>query len=316
MKFHWPRATLFAIALPLMPSMTTLAQSEIPGSTLGQTAYEATQIAGLSDAKPNTKGQLTLTATGLSFTNSHFKTEIPFTRITSTSSGVVRVETGGKTGQIARAVIPYGGGLAVATVTQKSVDLLTIEYLDLTGGYHGAVFYVPSASAQTLNGRISRQLSAYTSRSLQSCEAGPRASNSVVIEPIEASAVELPAEYRVLLYEGIVDQLRDRDTPYSYFRAGSLEGLSCPAMKLRITVTDFVKGSQALRAETGPLGMFVGKTSVSVHIELTAYDGHSLLSTDMTNSKRMDTASLGVATSVAKAVSKKIRKMSTGRSAS
>ena len=298
-----------------MLGMPALARSATKGQTSDTSAYEATQVMGLPDAKPSIKGQLTLSNTELQFANQDFTGQIPFIRITSVSVGNQRVETGGKTGSIARKVIPYGGGMALATITQKSVDLFTIEYVDPKGGYHGAVFFMPKASAQVLSDRMASRLSTVAPRQAESCAEGSSNPSAVVLEPIASGAVSLPAEYRVLLYEGLFNELRDSAPAAAYVRAGSADA-SCSGMKLKITVTDFKKGNQVLRAETGPIGLFVGKTSVSFHVELTAADGHRVLAEDMTSSKRMDSDSLGVAKSVAKAVSKKIRKLPAAKSAS
>ena len=268
-----------------------------------------TQIAGLLDAKPNIKGQLTMSDTALGFSSPGFTAQIPFTRITSVSTGDIRIETGGTTGRIVRQVIPFGGGMAVATVTQKAVDLLTIEYEDPNGGYHGAVFYVPKLSAKILSDRAASQLSTMVAKQPPACDGIPSSSTSIVVEPI-AARVELPAEYRVLLYEALIKELSDSKPPITYIRAGRTDaGAGCSAMKLKITVTGFKKGNQALRASTGPIGLFVGKTSLSFHVELTSANGRCVLAKDMTDSKRMDSESLGVANDVAKSVSKKIRKL-------
>ncbi|WP_263383576.1 hypothetical protein [Granulicella arctica] len=310
MTHQRPHATCLAIALCLISGMTAFAQSTSPEGTSSSTGYDVTQITGLPDAKPNIKGRLTTTDTKLLFTNLEFKAEIPFARMTHVSIGNERIETGGKTGRIVRMMIPYGGGVAVATITQKSVDLLTIEYLDQKGGYHGAVFVVPMASAKILSARMTSHMSTTTNQLPELCERGPLGSASVVVEPVMARGLELPAEYRALLYEGLIHELGESPSPATYIRAGDDDGgTACSTMKLRITVTGFKKGNQALRASTGPIGFFVGKTSVSFHLELTGTDGQNFLEKDMTNTKRMDSESLGVAESVAKAVAKKIRKL-------
>ena len=310
MNHQRSNVTLLASALCLLSGMTALAQSANHGQRLNPAEYEVTQIAGLPDAKPNIKGQLTMSDTNLRFMSPEFKEEIGFNRMTSVSIGDERIETGGKTGRIVRTVIPFGGGLAVATITQKSVDLLTIEYKDLKGGYRGVVFFVPKSAAKVLSDRLTSQLSTTVPQQPQPCEGGSSSPTSVVVEPIATSGVEIPAEYRVLLYEGLVSELSASTTAATYLRAGSFDaGAGCSAMKLKITVTGFKKGNQAVRASTGPIGLFVGKTSVSFHVELTAADGHSVLTKDMTNSKRMDTESLDLAKSVAKSVSKRIRRL-------
>lgn len=317
MTYRHRTSTLLAIALSLTAPRSAVAQSASSPETQKLTGYEVTQITGLPQAKPNIKGRLTMPEKHVIFTNSEFTADIPFARITSVSIGNERMETGGKTGRILRTIIPYGGGIAVATVTQKAVDLLTIEYLDLQGGYHGAVFFVPKLSAKALTDRMSSQLLTTAPQISRLCESGPARSSSVIVEPIVTRGVELPAEYRVLLYEGLIHELRDNPSPDTYIRGGSSDaGSGCSSMKLQITVTGFKKGNQALRASTGPIGLFVGKTSVSYHVELTAADGHSVLAKDMTNSKRMDTESLDVAKSVAKAVAKRLHRLPTQQSAS
>ncbi len=120
----------------------------------------------------------------------------------------------------------------------------------------------------------------------------------------------------MLLYEGLIHEMSISTPAATYIRAGSLEaGIGCSAMKLEISVTAFKKGNHALRASTGPIGLFVGKASVSCHVELTAADGRKVLAKDIINSKRIDTESLGVAKSVAKTVARKIRKLLVRQSA-
>lgn len=309
------RTTLLAIVLLSLPVIGAHSQSTVSTEIPSPTGYDVTQIAGMPDAKPNLKGRLTASDTSLSFTNSDFRATIPFTRITRVSTGDVRIETGGKTGRIARTVIPFGGGMALAAVTHRSADLLTVEYVDEKGGYHGAVFYVPKASAKAFSDRIGARLSTIQPPLLQPCESISPNPSTVVVQPIEAHGVELPAEYRALLYEGLINELRERASPAKYLRAGSSDSEAGCAMKLAVTVIGFKKGNQALRASTGPIGLFVGKTSIAFHVELTAPDGRKVLAVDMSNSKRMDSESLGVAQSIAKSVVKKMRKLPLNQSA-
>ncbi len=308
---------LVVITLCTLSGVSGLALVKNSEGTSDRTGYEATQITGLPDAGENLKGQLLLSATKVLFVSPELKAEIPFTLIKSVSIGNERIETGGKVGFVARKVIPYGGGLALATITQTSVDLLTIEYLDPEGKDHGAVFFMPKLSARIFIAQLAPQLSTKVRPGITGCDGRLSSPTSVVVEPIASSGVELPAEYRVVLYEGIIRELHDKASGESYLRSGSFyTGAGCPRMTLRITVTGFSKGNQVLRAATGPIGLFVGKTSVSFHVELTAKDGHSLLSENITKSMRMDTESLGVAKSVAKAIYKKIHKLPLSPSAS
>jgi hypothetical protein len=113
-----------------------------------------THIAGLPDTKPNVKGLLALDREGLIFSNSTIHASIPLNRIEAVSVGDERSEPGGKTGAIARKAIPFGGGPALGVVQNKTVDILTIEYLDAHEGYHGVVFVLPKKQAADIQRRL------------------------------------------------------------------------------------------------------------------------------------------------------------------
>ena len=128
------------------PLQAQSAQNE-PVQQAKSADLRVTHIAGLPDTKPNVKGLLALDREGLIFGNSTIHASIPLNRIEAVSVGDERSEPGGKTGAIARKAIPYGGGAALGAIQNKTVDILTIEYLDAHEGYHGAVFVLPKKQA-------------------------------------------------------------------------------------------------------------------------------------------------------------------------
>ena len=44
--------------------------------------------------------------------------------------------------KIGKAAAPYGGGRVVSLFAHKKYDTLTLEYVDVDGGVHGAIFQV------------------------------------------------------------------------------------------------------------------------------------------------------------------------------
>lgn len=267
-----------------------------------------THIAGLPDTKPNVKGLLALDREGLIFSNSTIHAGIPLSRIEAVSIGDERSEPGGKPGAIARKAIPYGAGAALGVIQSKTVDILTIEYLDADEGYHGAVFVLPRKQAADIQRRLTASIRPLPKTNAASCEA-ERTPNSVLVAPIKFTGVELPAEYRVLLYEQLMTELRQTHSSNVYFREGDVSaGSGCTAMTLSLNVSAFKKGNAALRGSTGPFGIFIGTTSMHYTVNLTDQSQRVLFDVRMKETHRLDTESLGLAQDVAKDVSSRLNK--------
>ena len=308
-------AFLGPLALALSSSL--FAQSTPPPQIQAQPAattnpaelQDAVHLAGLPDAKPNTKGTLKLTPAALVFTSTDIDALIPFKRIISVSIGDERTERGGKTRSIASKIIPYGGGTVLAAASQKSVDLFTVEYRDPHEGYHGTVFMLPTKQAADLQQKLLARISPPEPVQAPACSAATAKPDSVLFAPIEVDGVELPAEYRILLYEQFITALRMTRPSDTYLRAGDTSaGPGCTALTLHVTVDGFKKGNQALRASTGPAGMFLGTTSLSLNVKLDGPDGKTVYDGHLKKSNRGDTDSLGLAQSVAKKISKRMDK--------
>ena len=269
---------------------------------------KVTHIAGLPDTKPNVKGLLALDREGLIFSNSTIHASIPVNRIEAVSVGDERSEPGGKPGAIARKAIPYGGGAALGAIQNKTVDILTIEYLDAHEGYHGAVFVLPKKQAADIQRRLTASMKPPPKTNAASCGA-ERTPDSVLVAPIKLTGVELPAEYRVLLYEQLMTELRQNHVSNVYLRAGDVSaGSGCTAMTLSVDVNAFKKGNAALRGSTGPFGMFIGTTSIGYTVNLTDHSQKVLFEAHMKEKHRLDTESLRLAQDVAKSVSSRLNK--------
>ena len=286
-----------------------------PGSALTEAWHSdsVVYVAGLADVKPSSSGSLSLTQDTVVFANKHVQGSIPLQRITAVSIGDERVATGGSAGKVAR-VIPMGVGQAMGAVTNKNVGVLTIEYLDQTGGYHGAVFEVPKTQVALAQQQFTAHIGPASAIESHSC-GGSVVPNTLLVEEIRSSGVELPAEYRALLYEELVDQLGVSNGASTVYRVGDAAA-GCSARKLQISVTAFKKGNEALRASTGPVGLFVGASSVTFHMTLVDSTGVILFDKSVKASKHGDGDSLSVTRNLAKNVSKCLAKSKTAHSKS
>jgi hypothetical protein len=298
-----------SLSLCMAVSNIGSAQSPEVAGVVSSNTVGIIHLAGLPDVKSNTKGDLSLTPDALMFSNSDVRALIATNRITAVFTGDERAEKGGTTGQIARKVIPYGGGAALGAFSQKSVDLLTVEYRDEHEGYHGAIFELPTKQAAELQKKILAETAPLAAVRPQTCSAAGVKPDSILVEPIDIHGMEIPAEYRVLFYEHLLTELRRTQTSQTYFRTGDIAaGPGCTAFTLQVAVVNFQKGNQALRASTGPLGMFLGTTKIAFEVKLVDRHGETVVDTNLKKSNRRDSDSLNVVHAIAKSISKTLDK--------
>jgi hypothetical protein len=273
-------------------------------------------LIGLPGVAPNTEGDLSFGAKNLQFTAEHNSSEISKRRIMAVSSGYEQIETGGTTGKIARMVIPYGGGLALGAVTHKKVGLLTIEFLDASGEYHGAVLELKTEDMPAaLEGIAFRSSAVIAPRNTTAaaCPAWKIQPNTVRVQAVESDQESgFPAEDSVLLYEHLVQQLKSENTILNVYRAGDRSPeAGCAEFTVTVCPIAFSKGNQAVRASVGPLGHFVGTTKLRFHLTISKQDGSPNFDVDLKKSEGSDTDSLNITKVISEAVVKNFKKSRT-----
>jgi hypothetical protein len=313
------RYTLKSAAVIVFFGTSLLAQQSgpvPPGSGSPNQIVAVKALVGLDGVKPNSEGMLSFSATDLRFTTEQGSADIARRRIIAVFSGDERVETGGTTARIGRMLIPYGGGLALATVTHKKVGFLTVEFLDVSGEYHGAVFALNTDDMENTIQQLRVSVPApYPSRvpAALACPAWKVQENTIRVEVVGPDPQSgFPSEDRALLYERLLQQLKSEKTIQNVYRAGdrSAEG-SCAEFTVTVRPIAFTKGDQAVRASVGPLGHFVGTTKLSYHLTLSRQDGTLIFDGDMKNSEGSDSDSLNVTKVISKAVVKNLKKART-----
>jgi hypothetical protein len=289
---------------------TTTTQSDGTAATAADT-QQAIFLAGLGDVKPGTRGTLRLTDKDLYFESATAHASVPISQITSVSKGDERAEKGGTAGIVVRLYDYQGTKEVLGLAMQKKVDLLSLEYHDESGGLHGAVFVLPSDRAGALQERLSAKLLSAALPQAVPCSVDQVKPNSILLDPIEAKGIDVPAEYRLLLYERLLAELRPRLSEYKLYRAGdAATGPGCMSLSLEIGITCFKKGNQSLRASTNLIGMFVGLTSISYQVRLRDSNGVEVGTLDkaLKQSTRGDKESLDLTRSIAKNIAKQVSK--------
>ena len=266
---------------------------------------KAEHIYGLPDVKSNKKGTLTLTTDALTFSGNSGTTSIPRGSVTAVSAGNQRVELWGIGGRILRMTIPDGGGLAAAAVMHHRVDMLTVEFTDPKGGDHGAVFFLPANEAERALQSFALTPVPARRSSETPCQNPQVEAGSVLVSAPNWDHAEVPAAYRALVYEHVIDRLRHTKNVGHIYRDGEVDGHDgCPQHTIRISIAKFKEGSSVKRAFLGPAGMFVGTTQMKFDVTFTDNSEKLESSEQITATMRGESESTNVADQIAKHLAK------------
>jgi hypothetical protein len=267
----------------------------------------ALHLIGLPGTKINLRGELSLTATALNFSSAASVVKIPWPSIVAASTGKDRVELWGKTGRVLRMAIPDGGGLAAASVMHHRISMLTIEFADENGALREAVFQLPDAEAERALHAISGNLPANLPQPLaEPCHGAAAQPHSVMLQVVSEDAVKVPAAYRALLYEQLIDRLQHAKGIGRVYRPGEAQGGQCPQYTVAISVTGFKQGSQVARAAAGPIGMFTSATKMNLDVTISNADGSVKTHESIQSAVRTESESKEVAQKAAKKIAAQI----------
>jgi hypothetical protein len=149
-----------AIIGVFLVTATTVAFSQEAATAQGAktTAIQHVKcVIGLENIKPNTKGTLSLLPGGLEFVTGKNKAEISTASIQDIFTGQEsRQDVSGPAGTLAKSAIPYGGG-RIVSLFSHNVEVLTVEYVDANGGFHGTIFVLATGNATMLKNQLVAQ---------------------------------------------------------------------------------------------------------------------------------------------------------------
>lgn len=153
LKTEWLAVVLVvAVAVLLVPAATPL---------LGQQAAQPTAtsvpdvkcVIGLENIKTNAKGTLSIQGSALRFEKDKEKAEIPIASIQDIFLGNESRQNITGAGKVVTMAIPYGGGRLLSLFSHK-VEVMTVDYTDSNGGFHGAVFVLPPGQATAMKNQL------------------------------------------------------------------------------------------------------------------------------------------------------------------
>ncbi len=148
---------LAAAALLFIPAARRVyGQQAAPQASQTSSIPDAKCVIGLENIKTNAKGTLSVVPSGLEFSAGKNKAGIATASITDIFTGNQSRQDVTGAGKVVTMGIPYGGGRLVSLFSHK-VEVLTVEYVDSNGGFHGAVFVLPAGLATSFKNQLVAQ---------------------------------------------------------------------------------------------------------------------------------------------------------------
>lgn len=265
------------------------------------TSPHVQHVDGLPGVKAKESGTLTINGSELLFVGKTSRSTIRLQSLYAAAAGNERVELWGMKGRLLRMAIPDGGGLFAATFMHHRIDMFTVEFADQSGGYHTAVFFLPANDAERALRTMMTTPIAHREPTEMTCNGEPVKLSSVRVQLPVWKDADVPAAYRALVYEHLIDRLRQAPDVDRVYRDGEP---GCSQYTIQLTATGFKAGSQIARASTGPVGMFVGTTQMGFDLRILDSSGHDLSHAQIKATVRGETESINVAQSVAKKIAK------------
>jgi hypothetical protein len=259
---------------------------------------KAVQLLGLTGVKQNAKGTLKVENGNLQFVHGKTNADITAASIQDIVTGDdTQRSVGGAVGVMSMAA-PYGGGRFLS-LFRKKIDTLTIQYRDVGGALHGAIFTMPVGAASAIQTELvsggahttttgqptTDALSSKEQNAVQFPEhlSGKINASAIQVKMIESDEIKLPAEFQIALYENLVQQIEKQRTFQHVYRDGDRTAASAPDLVvLHSMVRGFKAGSERARQVT----TVAGATSITVHCQFSSLDAKPLLARDVNGKVR------------------------------
>jgi hypothetical protein len=279
-------------------------------------------VVGMQQVKKDATGLLLIKSSELHFDAGRSRGAVPISSIEDIYIGTETTEGGGKLGELARGAAmaaPYDSGAALTLLMIQKVDVLTITYRDSDNGLHAAIFALPKNHAEQFRADLISNGShfnngAHTTRVARNAPPpaatapdkpkSPPAS-AILVEPVNSGDVSIPAEFRLAIYEDLVQKLESSGIYARVFRSGDhrADGIA-DLVTLSTEVEKFSAGNQPERE----LVTVMGATKVKLNVRLSTRDGAILIDKEVEGKVRFFGENLGVIHDVAKRITDLLRK--------
>ncbi|MGD1094553.1 MAG: hypothetical protein ABSB35_21490 [Bryobacteraceae bacterium] len=294
------------------------AQEPTGGSIPGLRApLHVTHVLGFEGIPGNANGDLSINGDILRFQKAEgSSTQIRVSSIRDVALAEQDKEVGGTPMTLGEAATPFGGGRVIAFFAHKKYDIVTVEYCDPAGGFHGALFQMNKGQGQVLRQALLPG-GAHVSRSEDRAVPAPLAASpnvlpaqastgpwSIQIDQVDPGNVNIEPAFRIAIYENLVDALTKTKQFKEVLRSGdrNIDSLS-DVLILKTTVEAYTPGSETRRAVT----TLSGATKLRVRSQLCTRDGNVVRETLVDGNVRFFGSNLRATHNLARNVADRIQ---------
>lgn len=157
------------LALLICCTLTAVAQDATQrGDASVPFSVRATHLLGFENAKNNCNGTLSIQNDALQFQqNGTTRAQIKVDSVRDVFLGEESKQVGGLPMTLGKTAAPYGGGRVVSLFAHKKYEILTLEYLDVDGGRHGAIFQLNKGQGEVVKNELTNRGVPATSHQVQ-----------------------------------------------------------------------------------------------------------------------------------------------------
>ncbi len=149
------RLLAYAILLVWCSTAMLSQNPSVPVSVAGSPGIRVTHVLGLEGVSGNSTGNLTIEDNTLQFQKSGGATnQVSIASIQAVFLGEQSKQVGGLPMTLGKAATPFGGGRVISLFSHKKYDTLTVEYLDVNGGLHGAIFQLNKGQGEVIKNEL------------------------------------------------------------------------------------------------------------------------------------------------------------------
>jgi hypothetical protein len=149
-----PAAVL--LSLLIWSSAVALAQNgSQPSNSNTPFSIQVTHLMGFEGAPNNANGTLSIQANALQFQkDGRPAVQVNIASVRDVLLGEESKQIGGLPMTLGKTAAPFGGGRVVSLFAHKKYDTLSLEYVDVNGGFHGAIFQLSKGQGETLRNEL------------------------------------------------------------------------------------------------------------------------------------------------------------------
>jgi hypothetical protein len=155
--YHPGRCQVLWLSVALICCSQTASAQTITqgGNTSAPFNTRATHILGFANASNNSTATLSVQDDSLAFQQSGKPAaKVKIALVRDVFVGPESKQVGGVPMTLGKAAAPFGGGRVVSLFAHKKYDTLSLEYVDASGGIHGAIFQLTKGQGELVRNEL------------------------------------------------------------------------------------------------------------------------------------------------------------------